>query len=157
MQRQKSDLTVVLPLRLLFIIIIGIIVYSNTLNSPFIMDDDHLIVKNNNIRELYNYADCSGTRYLTYLSFAINYRIGGYKVTGYHIFNIALHLSNAILVYLLVAFIFRTPVFRETTSIQYSSILALFSGLIYVSHPVYTQAVTNINQRSILMATFFSC
>jgi tetratricopeptide (TPR) repeat protein len=137
------------------IVVLGFIIYSNTLNAPFIWDDNKLIVNNVNIRNLSNFTDLSGTRYLTYLSFALNYRINGYDVTGYHVFNIAVHIINAILVYLLVIMILKTPRFKESKISQLSSILALFSGLLFVSHPVYTMAVTNINQRSVPLATLF--
>jgi len=139
----------------LLIFILGVIIYSNTLNSPFLWDDDTLIFKNANIRNLSNFTDFSGTRHLTFLSFALNYRIGGYDVTGYHVFNIAIHIINAILVYLLMLMILKTPRFKESSISQFSSLLALFSGLLFVSHPVYTMAITNINQRSVPLATFF--
>jgi len=140
---------------LILIVVLGIIIYSNTLNSPFIWDDDKLILNNAAIRNLSNFTDFSGTRYLTYLSFALNYRLNGYDVTGYHVFNIAVHIINAILVYFLIIMVFKTPVFKEKRISELSSVLALFSGLLFVSHPVHTMAVTNINQRSVPLATLF--
>ena len=134
---------------------LGIIIYSNTLNSPFLWDDIKLILNNTNIRNLSNFTDFSGTRYLTYLSFALNYKINGYNVAGYHAFNIAVHIINAILIYLLIIMMFKTPRFKESGIPQLSPILALLSGLLFISHPVYTMAVTNINQRSTPLATLF--
>ena len=36
------------------------------------------------------------------LTFAINYAIGGLNVTGYHVVNLAIHITNGILVYFLI-------------------------------------------------------
>ncbi len=144
---------------ILLIIILGIIIYSNTLHSPFIGDDQWLIGENRNIRDLSNFIDCSGTRYLTYLSFALNYWIHGYDVRGYHIFNITVHILNAILIYLLVTVIFKTPYFLPPFNSSHGKEgfrgVALISSLVFISHPVHTFAVTNINQRSVLLTTFF--
>src|SRR5208283_3689820 len=101
-----------------------IIVYSNTLNAPFQWDEGDFIVDNPIVKDLHYFtspADAKGfalydalvQRYIGFLTFAIDYRIHGLSVTGYHIVNIAIHIANAVLVYLLVLLTFRTQYFRE--------------------------------------------
>ena len=83
------------------IAILGIIVYSNTLHSPFILDDNSSIVYSTEIKHLSSYFTPDNLfdgRYLGKLSLALNYYFGGLHTFGYHIVNIAIHLLTALLV-----------------------------------------------------------
>jgi hypothetical protein len=102
-------------------------------------------------------------RFVTYLTFALNYRFGGYSVVGYHIFNLAIHLINALLVYTLVLLVFRTQVAQlphspgsamNAAEIRFR-MAALFSALLFTAHPIQTQAVTYIYQRLTSLTTLF--
>ncbi|HCZ12310.1 MAG TPA: hypothetical protein DHV16_08695 [Nitrospiraceae bacterium] len=161
------------------IIILGFLVYSNTFNVPFIFDDGVNIVENPVIKDsqyfkgnakVYNSTaykgvkDFFGTRYIGYLSFAINYRLHGLDVFGYHVVNISIHIINAMLVYWLIALSFKTPFFKsnmpESDSEQGNNrknagIIALFSSLLFAAHPIQTQAVTYMVQRFTSLATLF--
>jgi len=147
-------------IHILLIIVVGIIVYFNTFNVPFHFDDTPNIVDNYKLRDLSNFWPPSGPRWFGFLTFAINYHLGGLNTTGYHIFNLAIHILNAILVYWLVMLTFKTPFLKahnselktQSNTIQ---LIALFSGLIFAVHPVQTQAVTYIVQRVTSLATFF--
>jgi hypothetical protein len=99
--------------------------------------------------------DLLKTRYIGYLSFALNYRLGGLDVEGYHIVNIAIHIINALLLYLLVLLTFRTPRMQGSYLEKHSGAVALMSALLFVCHPVQTQAVTYISQRFASMAAMF--
>lgn len=70
-------------------------------------------------------------------------------------FNIAVHLTNALLVYLFIAMIFRTPFLSGSSLKSRSAVIALFAALLFVAHPVQTQAVTYIWQRVTSLATMF--
>ncbi len=168
---------------LILIIMVGLIAYSNTFKVPFQFDDFNNITDNPLISNLDNFISSSNgydhnpRRYIGYLTFALNYRFGGLDVTGYHIVNLVIHILNAILVYLLVALTFKTPYFRhetldvkrETSETQDQesrtdsrftihdsrSSIALFSSLLFVAHPLQTQAVTYIVQRFTSLATLF--
>ncbi|MDD5435477.1 MAG: tetratricopeptide repeat protein [Nitrospira sp.] len=146
-------------LHLVLIAITGLIIYSNTLHSPFIFDDRLYILDNTSIQNLSNFISLSDVRYVTSLSFAINYAIGGFDPFGYRVFNISIHILNAVLVYWLLLLTFRTPFFAasgsEARAGKNTNLIALFSGLLFVSHPVQTQAVTYITQRFASLATFF--
>jgi len=150
-------------LSILLIAIIGVAIYSNTLSSAFVFDDMRNIVDNYKIRDLSNFYDLSGTRYIGFLSFALNYHFGGLNVFGYHIVNIIIHIINGLLVYYLILLTFKTPVMERTTTkiqdarfkMQDSKIIALMVSLIFVSHPIQTQAVAYIVQRFTSLCTLF--
>jgi Flp pilus assembly protein TadD len=169
---------------LLLVICVGIAAYANTFSVPFQFDDFSSIVHNPVIRHLDNFfAGSKGyaynpRRFIGYLTLALNYRIGGLDVTGYHLVNLAIHLINAVLVYFLVILTFRTPYVIKAGygrgaigeggqpktdgpshdsrfTIHGARFIALFSALLFVSHPLQTQAVTYIVQRFTSLATLF--
>ncbi len=152
----------------LLIIAIGILAYSNTFNSPFQWDENDFLVQNPIVKNLSYFWEPSKakagdpvfyfflrTRYIGYLTFAINYKLHGFNVLGYHIFNLTIHLFNALLVYFLLLLTFKTPFLKGSSLKKSSNLIALFSALIFVSHPLQTEAVTYIYQRLASLVTFF--
>jgi tetratricopeptide (TPR) repeat protein len=154
---------------LLLIIVLSILVYANTFNVPFLFDDNPNIVENPIVMDLKYFTQpseaefLSGTfqynefmkRFIGYLSFALNYKAHGLDVRGYHVVNLLIHVINGILLYSLVVLSFRTPWLRDSSIMNNSRLVALFSALLFVSHPVQTQAVTYIVQRLASLATMF--
>ena len=146
------------PFVVFIIFSIGIIIYSNTFFCSFHFDDDLFITNNfaiKNIYNLHNIWQYFHGRFFTFLSLAFNYHVNGLDVFGYHFFNIAVHLVSATLVWWLTLLTFRTPAMREQKIAQQANIIALFAGLIFVSHPVQIEAVTYIWQRAASMAALF--
>lgn len=160
-------------LSLLFIIFLGLLVYSNTLHVPFVFDDIPNITGNLLIQNPSLFADplryCSqvppgteaavacGTyksRFVGYLTFAVNHRLHGLDVVGYHLTNIGIHIINGLLVYFLVLLTFRTPRLHGQGD-TFGPSVALFTALLFVCHPIQTQAVTYIVQRFASLATLF--
>jgi hypothetical protein len=150
---------------LLLIAIVGLISYSNSFIVPFQFDDLHNIAENPVVHDLDNFtSSLSGYNYnprrvVGYFTLALNYHVGGTDVTGYHIVNLIIHLINSLLVYFLVVLTFRTPYFRTVESggeqSCFGRFIALFTALLFVVHPVQTQAVTYIVQRFTSLATLF--
>jgi Tfp pilus assembly protein PilF len=153
------------------IVIIGLLAYANTLHAPFVFDDESSIVDNPVIRDLPNFLSGAGyaynpRRFIGYLSFALNYKLGGLNVVGYHLVNLAIHSITAWLVYILASLTLRTPFFKdsgpgtegqgpEKAFTDYRSFLPLLAALLFVAHPIQTQAVTYIVQRLASLATLF--
>ncbi len=150
------------------IVLVALLAYSNTFQSPFQWDEEDFLVQNPIVRDLDYFASPSKakgidpdyeiflrTRYVGYLTFALNYQIHGFDVPGYHIVNVTLHILNAVLVYLLVQLTFQTPFLKGTSFRSHSRPIALFSALLFVSHPVQTEAVTYIFQRHASFVTLF--
>jgi len=140
--------------------LVGLIAYSNTFGAPFQFDDQPNIVDNPIIKNLGNFISSSKgyvfnpRRFIGYLSFALNFHFGGLSVTGYHAVNLAIHIVSAILVYFLVAFTLKTPVFQPSNP-PTPRYVALFSALFFVAHPIQTEAVTYIVQRLASLAAMF--
>ncbi|MGB9643231.1 MAG: glycosyltransferase family 39 protein, partial [Candidatus Ratteibacteria bacterium] len=137
----------------IIIIFSTFLVYSNTFSVPFQFDDIACITNNwrilhlEKISELFTYWP---TRFITYLTFAIDYKIHNFHVTGYHIVNLLIHIGCGLLVWRIAKKIF-SGMFKNNMAM----VVALFSSLIFVLHPVQTQAVTYIYQRHTCLATFF--
>ena len=137
----------------LFLAVAGFAVYYNALEGPFVFDDIDYIRENEKIRHLGNFLDLSGTRYLGFLSFAINYQLNGYDTFGYHLVNVVLHIFNAALVYLLVEELFEAA--RAGQGENAGRVPALFAALLFLTHPIETQAVSYITQRLVSLTAFF--
>jgi tetratricopeptide (TPR) repeat protein len=158
-------------LHLILITLLGLVAYSNTFQAPFVFDDGMYIEKNpltNDFHYLFQPSDSDilrleetvkltrKTRSMAYLSFFLNYKLHGLMVSGYHATNLLIHLLNSFLVYFLVKLTLeRTPFLRKSSLKEHSGYIALFTGLLFVAHPVQTQAVTYICQRFSSLAAFF--
>jgi tetratricopeptide (TPR) repeat protein len=146
---------------LLTLVAIAVIIYSNSFQAPFVFDDETQISDNPVIRSLANFfVNSSGygynaNRFIGHLTFALNYHFGGLNVTGYHAVNLVVHIANALLIYCLVRLTFRTPFLRKSALAPRRGILGLAAALLFVSHPIQTQAVTYIVQRLASLATMF--
>lgn len=143
---------------MLLICCLGVIVYSNTLYCSFHFDDALSITNNSaikNIHNLQNIWNFLPRHFILELSFALNYYFDKLNVVGYHLFNLAVHLGSAILVWWFTILTLSTPAMKENKIAQYADFIALFAGLIFVSHPIQTEAVTYIVQRAAAMSTLF--
>lgn len=146
------------PLPVFFLLaVLATLIYSNTFSVPFIFDDVPNIVENSRIKDLRNLLDFSGSRYIGYLSFSLNYYFNGLQLFGYHTVNLAIHIINAFLVYLFVRLLLQTPAIKQGNSsgTDRASWIALATALLFVVHPIQTQAVTYIVQRFASLATLF--
>ncbi len=128
------------------IAVLGGLIYGHTLNVPWYLDDIRAIVENQSIRQFPSALDnlFASSRGMADLTLALNYSIGGTNVVSYHLVNIVIHLITSCLVFLLLKRVFpsRLP-------------LALCGALIFVAHPLQTQAVTYIVQRMTSLAAMF--
>lgn len=145
---------------LALIILAGTLAYANSFQVPFYLDGVYVIVQNQDIRHFEN-LQVQHPRYLAYLSFALNYQLGGLEVAGYHVFNLLIHLFAALLVYALLRLTFLTPYFisdqlgARRCAPAWQIFLPLFVALVFVAHPIQTQAVTYVVQRMTSMAGMF--
>ena len=161
------------PLQCAIIIIIGAAIYAGTFNAPFNFDDEIYLVKNPAIKDFGFFLDSSRLdgitidrdvkhnfilRPVAYLSFALNFSLHSLDVRGYHFVNLLLHIANALLVYRFLGLTLRTPYMVErlrTGIVSSFALLPLGGALLFVSHPLQTQAVTYIIQRFVPLGCFF--
>jgi tetratricopeptide (TPR) repeat protein len=137
--------------------------YHDSFGGPLIFDDPPAIVDNPTIRRLWPIwpvllppADGSAVdhRPFTNLSLAVNYALGGTQVRGYHAFNLAAHLLAALTLFGVVRRSLRLPAFAERFGAA-ATPLALFATLIWTVHPLQTNAVTYIIQRTEVLSGLF--
>lgn len=134
-----------------------VLVHGNTLANGFVIDDTAFVVRNPIIRDLANvpqmftsgfWESTSASVHWLYrpmvtLSYAVNYSLGGLDPFGFHLVNVLLHAANTLLLFALVFLLSRR---------------ALFSGAVaavFGTHPIATESVAWVAQRSELMAAFF--
>jgi len=135
----------------------GITVYANSFRGVFLFDDTHAIVANPHIRHLWPIWGAAGhppSRLLVNVSLAVNYALGEYDTRGYHAFNLAVHVAAGLL---LLGVVRRTLTSRPLRARfgRAALPLGLLTALIWLVHPLQTQAVTYVIQRAESMAGLF--
>ncbi len=133
-----------------------VLTYANGLNGPFVLDDQSSVVQNADIQDLSRLgrvlvpqanSPVAG-RPVVSLSFALNYAWGGLDVTGYHVVNVALHALCSLLVFALL---------RRTWASSEGNALpgwaspdgpALAVALIWAVHPLNSEVVDYLTQRT---------
>lgn len=122
---------------------------------PFVYDDLGNIVTNRALEEFKfgELGSYTGTRSLPGASMALNYRVGGLNVFGYHAVNWFIHIINGILIYWLSIALAKLcyPGLVRNTRVLF----ALFVSLVFVCHPLATEAVTYVVQRNVSMTVMF--
>ncbi|MGO9243786.1 MAG: tetratricopeptide repeat protein [Verrucomicrobiia bacterium] len=135
--------------------------YANTFRVPFIFDDFFTIVNNPSIRRLWPLSDVTATSFpalwgrpLLGLSLKINYALGGSNVVGYHLFNLLVHLLNALLAFGVLR---RTPLkFPDPNAPRDETTRPAFTvAALWMLHPLATESVTYVTQRTELLMGLF--
>ena len=153
-----------LEIKLAIILIIAAVsVYINTFNAPFVFDDGPSIVENIHIRNLWPLGSVLSAppkstvagRPLGSLSLALNYAISGYKVWSYHFFNLLVHILAGLTLYGIIRRTLLCDRLRERFG-SHSTVLAWAAAAIWLVHPIQTESVTYIVQRTeSLMGLFY--
>lgn len=134
----------------------AVIAYSNNFTAEFVYDDYPFILENPAVRSLSHpsrfFLDRESFsekgsyviyRPLAALSFAANYALSGYRPAAYHAVNIALHIACGVLLYLFLHMTFGHAEF------------AFLAALLFLVHPVQTEAVSWISSRGNAMFLSF--
>jgi tetratricopeptide (TPR) repeat protein len=137
----------------LLLVATGLVAYANSFAVPFQFDDLVSVVKEPAITGFR--PDMASRRYLGDLSFALSWRAFGEQVAGHHAVNLSIHLANALLVWQLARLLWRTPALAASRLAPLADRIALLAALLFVSHPLQTQAVTYIVQRYASLAALF--
>jgi tetratricopeptide (TPR) repeat protein len=136
----------------------GFLIYSNTFSSSFHFDDLLVIVNNPVIRNLWDIPsifNAFNTRFIPGMTFAVNYALGQLDVFGYHFFNIWLHVCNAVLVYAFVGQLLNIDDKSKHLPVNGKLWIAAVVAFVFLVHPIQTQAVNYLWQRTTLLAAFF--
>jgi tetratricopeptide (TPR) repeat protein len=135
----------------LFIAAAVFLAYRPAWHGGFLWDDDVYVVHNelltapDGLQRIWFSADAPSQYFpLTYTTLRIERALWGLDTTGYHLVNIALHVLNAWLVWLLLARLrLRLPG-------------AAIAAAVFALHPVQVESVAWITERkNVLMGAFF--
>ena len=140
------------------IILLGILIYSNTFTCSFHFDDIIRIVDNTSIRQLWDiktWWNYYPTRPVGIFTFVLNYHFNQLDVRYWHLVNLIIHLMNACLIWWLTILICSAPVLKNDPITRRKNVFAFFVALLFVSHPLATQSVTYIVQRFASLAAMF--
>ncbi|MHB8876290.1 MAG: tetratricopeptide repeat protein [Myxococcaceae bacterium] len=139
---------------------VGLAAYWKSFAVPFQFDDLPHIVDNPGVHlerlgasTLWEVVKGS-TRPVASLSFALNHYAGGLRPFSWHLVNLAFHVASGLFVFLLGIEVLRRA--APTLDQAGRSRAALVSAVLFVAHPVQTQAVTYVVQRMASMGACFA-
>ena len=141
------------------LMVAAVAAYANSFRVPFLYDDANAIVTNPHVRRLWPiwYAASAppqstvAGRPVVSLTLALNYAVSGLNVWSYHIFNLLLHLANTLLLFGIAR---RTLEGTGRTASDAAG-LALTIALVWTVHPLLTESVTYVVQRTELLMSCF--
>ena len=142
------------------IILIGIVfaIYAFNLNNRLFWDDDDWIINNNsvhniswdNIKFWFSENVLAGVglksnyyRPMLFFTFAVNYAISGIKPWSWHLLSNFLHIANGLMIFYLFS------------RFGAGRVAAFLTALVFLVHPIATEAVTYISGRGDPLYVFF--
>jgi tetratricopeptide (TPR) repeat protein len=126
--------------------LLALLIYRNALDGPFLFDDLDIMEPHTSVRMQNWLAIFTGPRPLLIFSYALNYRWAGgqFRPFDFHLVNLALHLLNAVILWLALR---RLP---ELPPVVLWAVPALF-----LASPIQTESVAYISSRSEVLAAAF--
>ena len=138
------------------IVLATMIAYGNSYRCPFVFDDKTDIVDNTSIRHLWpiwnvfvlrnDGRSAFHNRPVVNFSLALNHAVGGLEPFAYHVTNLLIHVLAGLTLFGIVRRTLLLPSLSGRFAAAATS-LALAVALIWVLHPLQTQAVTYVIQR----------
>ncbi len=147
------------------LLIILLVVYSNSFHGDWHFDDYANIIENPNVQiKSLSFSELKQSfigiyqdrllRPFSYASFALNYYVGGLNVFGFHLVNFFIHYLSSVFLFLFIINTLKLPLLKE----QYANIaypVALLATVLWSVHPVFVTSVSYIVQRMTSMAGLF--
>lgn len=132
-------------------VVLSFAVYTSAIPNEFVFDDHSTFRKNplvaqpSRVLEILDPSESSHNNYrpVRYLSFVLDYAIGGDNPWIYHVFNSIYHGITCFLVFCLLVRLSRDP--RA----------ALAGALLFAVHPAHTECVAYISGRRDILTTLF--
>ena len=143
---------------IMLLIVIGFFIYAFNLNNPLFWDDIDWIVNNKFVHSLsfdnainwFSHDILAGVgqssnyyRPFLLFTFTLNHVLGGENPVGYHLLSNMLHIANAVLIFLLLFAVFK------------NKFISFWTSLIWLAHPLQTEAVTYVSGRGDPLNVFF--
>lgn len=144
----------------LVLVVLVVLVYAPSLRVPFLFDDADAVLRNPTIRRLDGWAvfsppaDGSTTtgRPVVNISYALNYALSGEEVWSYHAFNVVIHALSALA---LLGLMRRTLIALDPSASTFQPALAGLVALVWALHPLQTETVICIAQRTEALGGLF--
>jgi tetratricopeptide (TPR) repeat protein len=142
---------------ILSLVVISFIVFLNAIPHPFVHDDVVFIVYNPHIAHLNHWADIflhssniytniginSYYRPILEVLYRLEYFLFRFNAAGFHLVNVLIHIGNGLLLLSLLS------------RLNFSRWFAYGISLLFLIHPVQTEAVACVAGVSNLLSTFF--
>ena len=137
------------------LVVVCAVVYINSFDGKFFLDDARSILESHRIRDLSKLSHVMvGARPLVNLTFAVNYAVGEFQVAGYHAVNLLIHILAGLTLFALMYRLTQTEMLRGRFG-RAGPGLAMVVAAIWLVHPLQTQSVTYIVQRAESMMGLF--
>jgi tetratricopeptide (TPR) repeat protein len=145
------------------IILAALAAYSNSFTGVFVFDDEGAILKNPTIKHLWPVwkmfdPPANGAavqrRPVVNASLALNYAISGRNPWSYHLFNLTAHILVALLLFTILRRSMLMPLWHGQWK-DAATPLALCIATVWAVHPLLTDAVTYVIQRTEVLAGLF--
>jgi tetratricopeptide (TPR) repeat protein len=170
-QNKSQNMRFIKMIALLSLFLIVVLIYLNTFNASWHLDDRLNILNNKGlhitnlqpdslIRTFFTSPDSGGTitnrlyRPIPCLTLAINWYFGKDEVFGYHVVNIFIHILTAYLLFLTILNLLKSPNLKNHYQGK-ENFIAFLTAVLWAVNPVQVQAVTYIVQRMASMAAMF--
>ncbi|HEY5603074.1 MAG TPA: tetratricopeptide repeat protein, partial [Gammaproteobacteria bacterium] len=155
-----------------FLCIITIALYGSINEHNFLYWDDKDYVVNNdmikplsvdNVISMFTKFDSANWHPITWLSYSINFAIWGDSPAAFKWTNVAIHLLNSLLIFLLTIALLGTMKTSNESGIRFNGPLidfrcaaqGIIAGLIFAIHPQHVESVVWVSDRKDLLCTFF--
>lgn len=145
-----------LPKLTSILFLIGFLTYLSSFANQFVWDDYHFFYQNFltqdllHIPQIFSSNTTAGAgvssnyyRPLSTLSFALDHFLFGWNNSEMHIFNTLMHCLNGILLFLFLVLI------------RFGKVKSFLVSLVFLMHPIQTEAVTYLSSRGDILYLFF--
>ncbi len=144
------------------IVLAGFLVYAPALPYPFVFDDEEAITENPYVRSVWPLPAAMSAppqspvagRPVVSLTLALNYHFGGLRPAGYRAFNVLIHVLAGLTLFGVVR---RTLSGKRLNELygRAATPLAAVTALVWLLHPLQTESVTYVVQRTECMMGLF--
>jgi tetratricopeptide (TPR) repeat protein len=136
--------------------LLGLLIYFPIFKAPFCFDDQIVIINNpliqdlslgwQGVKEVWAFQH---SRFLTNLSFAINFYFYQLETFNYHLVNFIIHLLTVAGIWFLTNLVLKIKKVKPQLEIGW------WAALLFLVHPLNTEAVSYIGQRSSSLVALF--
>jgi hypothetical protein len=125
--------------------------YGPSMNGDFVLDDLYLPFKYPHAEQITLWNWLNGARPVLMFSYWLNFRASGLETFSYHATNVFLHFLVSVVIALVTAKLL------EWTGVKGRAlaILSVFSGALFLLHPLQTESVSYVASRSENLSVLF--